>query len=121
MRIHHLALRTRQVEALERFYGELLGIAVETRPRPEALWLRAGDVLLMLEEAPPNEELPSGNTQELIAFEVDAASLETWRGRLHDAGVSVESETDYTIYFRDPDGRRVALSHYPNPRLRRFG
>jgi hypothetical protein len=29
--------------------------------------------------------------------------------------VVVEHETDFTLYFRDPDGRRVAVSHYPDP------
>jgi hypothetical protein len=32
---------------------------------------------------------------------------------LSNAGIAIEAETPHTIYFRDPDGRRVALSDYP--------
>lgn len=35
--------------------------------------------------------------------------------RAHDAlakKIAVEASTDFTSYFRDPDGRRVAVSHF---------
>ncbi|HXX30163.1 MAG TPA: glyoxalase, partial [Myxococcaceae bacterium] len=30
-------------------------------------------------------------------------------------GVAVEHETRWTLYVRDPEGNRVALSHHPQP------
>jgi hypothetical protein len=36
----------------------------------------------------------------------------SWTARLAAAGVAVEAQTEFTLYFRDPDGRRVALSAY---------
>jgi hypothetical protein len=42
---------------------------------------------------------------ELLAFAVD--DKEAWRAR-----VEVEAETADTLYFRDPDGRRLAVSSY---------
>jgi hypothetical protein len=38
-----------------------------------------------------------------------------WRQRLEASGVVIERETDYTFYFRDPDGTLLALSHFPVP------
>ena len=70
-----------------------------------SVWLDAGDAVLMLERAGEGEpEVPAG-AMDLVAFAVD--DKEAWRGR-----VSVEAETAHTLYFRDPDGRRVAVSSY---------
>ena len=35
--------------------------------------------------------------------------------RLREAGVAIEDRTAFTLYVRDPDGRRVGLSSYPTP------
>jgi catechol 2,3-dioxygenase-like lactoylglutathione lyase family enzyme len=45
-----------------------------------------------------------------MAFAVD--DVETWRKRLTALGIVVEAETQHTLYFRDPDGRRIAVSTY---------
>ena len=107
MRIHHVALRTRDLQRLERFYGGLLGLRVLRRDDSRgSVWLDAGGTVLMLERAAAHEpRLPEG-TMDLVAFAVD--DKEPWRAR-----VSVEAETEHTLYFRDPDGRRVAVSSYP--------
>ena len=59
----------------------------------------------MLEPAGPGEPAVPRGTMDLVAFAVD--DKETLRAR-----VDVEAETAHTLYFRDPDGRRVALSDY---------
>jgi len=33
-----------------------------------------------------------------------------WEANLAVAGVAIESRTEHTLYFRDPDGHRVGLS-----------
>jgi hypothetical protein len=48
-----------------------------------------------------------GGSQELLAFAIDASARDAWRAK-----VTVEAETTHTLYFRDPDGRRVAVSSY---------
>jgi catechol 2,3-dioxygenase-like lactoylglutathione lyase family enzyme len=117
LRIHHLALRTRDPARVERFYADVLGLRVARRDAARGgVWLDAGGTVLMIERAGDGEPAPCDGTQELIAFGIDAngrhPDLDAWRARLAAASVSVEAETPFTLYFRDPEGRRVALSTY---------
>lgn len=106
MRIHHVALRTADLPRLERFYCGVLGLAVLRRDDARgSVWLEAGGAVLMLERAEPGEPAVPEGSKELVAFAVD--DKEPWRAR-----VAVEAETAHTLYFRDPDGRRVAVSSY---------
>jgi glyoxylase I family protein len=106
VRIHHVALRTTDLPRLERFYGDVLGFAVLRRDEARgSVWLEAGDAVLMLERAGPGEPAVPPGSMELVAFAVD--DKEPWRAR-----VAAEAETAHTLYFRDPDGRRVAVSSY---------
>ncbi|HEY8077256.1 MAG TPA: VOC family protein [Labilithrix sp.] len=108
MRIHHIALRTRDLARLERFYVETLGFVV-TRRQEHSVWLGAGGAILMLERADDGEPAVPKGSKELVAF---AISPEEHAEYTH--LVAVEARTASTIYFRDPDGRRVALSAYPD-------
>ena len=107
MRIHHVAFRTRDLERLAHFYAVVLALPVVRRDDARgSVWLEAGGAMLMLERAAADEpDVPAG-TRDLLAFAVE--DKEAWRGR-----VAVEAETEHTLYFRDPDGRRVAVSSYP--------
>jgi catechol 2,3-dioxygenase-like lactoylglutathione lyase family enzyme len=107
VRIHHVALRTRDLARLDRFYATVLGLRVVRRDDARgSVWLDAGGTVLMLERAGADEPVVPAGTMDLVAFAVD--DKETWRNR-----VAVEAETEHTLYFRDPDGRRVAVSSYP--------
>jgi catechol 2,3-dioxygenase-like lactoylglutathione lyase family enzyme len=113
VRIHHVALRTPDVARLERFYAGALGLSVVRRDDARgSVWLALGPAadpggaVLMLERAEPGEPAVPAGSHELVAFAVD--DLAPWRSR-----VAVEAETAHTLYFRDPDGRRVGLSTYP--------
>ena len=111
MRVHHIALRTGDVEALVRFYGSTLGLDVIRRGgQAGSVWLDAGGTIVMIERADEAEPTVPAGTMELVAFAVQ--DKEGWRERLKAASVAIESETAYTLYFRDPDGRRVAVSSY---------
>ena len=111
MRLHHLALRTTNVDALERFYVGVLGLAITTRSE-RSIWLDAGGTILMLERAAPGEPPPAPGTMELTCFEIPATERDAARRRLAAAGIGIEAETEFTMYFRDPDGRRIGLSHF---------
>jgi catechol 2,3-dioxygenase-like lactoylglutathione lyase family enzyme len=112
MRVHHIALRTADVEALVSFYGATLGLDVLRPGQGGSVWLDAGGTIVMIERADAAEpDIPPG-TMELVAFAVK--DKEEWRRRLEGASVAIESETAYTLYFRDPDGRRVAVSALEN-------
>jgi glyoxylase I family protein len=116
MRVHHLALRTVDLPRLERFYVGALGLAVIRRPDGGlSVWLDAGGTIVMLEQCEQGEPpIPSGS-KELVAFTVAPETRALCIERLAGAGVSVEATTEYSLYVRDPDGRRVGVSSYPVP------
>ena len=103
-------MRTADLPRLERFYADVLGLQVIRRdPARGSVWLDAGGVVLMLERAAAGEAAPAPGTQELLAFALDdPGARPAWLARL-----PIEAQTEHTLYFRDPDGRRVALSTYP--------
>jgi catechol-2,3-dioxygenase len=104
-------MRTTDVASLERFYRGVVGLQVLRRDDARGtVWLDAGGTVLMLEPAVAGEPRVAPGTLELLAFDVD--SIEAWRASLAGAGIKTEAETAHTLYFRDPDGRRVAVSDY---------
>ena len=114
MRLHHLALRSRDVDALERFYVDVLGLACVRRDGGRSVWLALGDGVLMIERAAQAEPRPDPRGLELIALSAaDVAARDAVEARLRERGVSIEARTSHTIYFRDPEGRRVGVSTYP--------
>jgi catechol 2,3-dioxygenase-like lactoylglutathione lyase family enzyme len=107
MKIHHIALRTRDVARLEAFYAGALGLPVLRREGN--VWLAAGDSIVMLEACRTGEpDVPVGSF-ELVAFAISPRERAKFARRLR-----IEAETPFTLYVRDPDGRRVGLSHYPD-------
>ncbi len=123
MRVHHLAFRTgKRVPSasdphvrLERFYVDAVGLAVIRRDGERSVWLDAGGSLVMLERREHGEPATPRGSMDLIAFAVAPESRALSVARLERAGVVVEGSTDFTLYVRDPDGRRIGLSSYPAP------
>jgi catechol 2,3-dioxygenase-like lactoylglutathione lyase family enzyme len=106
VQIHHVAFRTADLPRLERYYVDVLGFAVVFRDDTRgSVWLDAQGGLVMLERAEAGEPALAPGNRELVAFAV--ADKEAWRSR-----VTVEAETAHTLYFRDPDGRRLGVSSY---------
>jgi catechol 2,3-dioxygenase-like lactoylglutathione lyase family enzyme len=111
--IHHLALRTRDVSGLARFYAEWFGLRVVADHAPRSLWLALGETaVLMVEAAQPGEPCIPASSLELMAFRVSPEQRSSLRAKLVAAG-QLEGETAHTLYFRDPDGRRVGVSSHP--------
>jgi glyoxylase I family protein len=115
VRIHHLALRTTELARLERFYAGVLGLEVLRRDGARSVWLDAGGAIVMLERREDGEPPIDPTSMELACFAVDPHDARALLDRLTAAGVPVEGRTTYSLYFRDPDGRRVGVSSYPNP------
>lgn len=113
MHIHHIAMRTRDLPRLEQFYTQVLGLGVVQRDTTRSVWLRAGEAIVMLEAAEAKEPVVAAGSMELVAFRVHKDDVARYRNVLRAANVIIEAETMYTLYFRDPDGRRVGLSHFP--------
>lgn len=125
---HHLAIQCRDLERSEAFYREVLGFALLRRwPREEgggdrSVWLRvgepAGESFLALERAEQGPEpLPWRDGRaglHLVAFRIAPAERSAWEDRLEAAGVRVVHRTRWSIYFHDPEGNRVGLTHHPH-------
>ncbi len=111
MRIHHLAMRTPDVARLERFYVSL-GFTVARRQTEYSVWLETGDAMLMIERADTNEPAIPNDSRELVAFAVTAAERDAIEAAVTAYGGEIEARTANTIYFRDPDGRRIGASTY---------
>jgi glyoxylase I family protein len=126
---HHLAIQVRDLAATERFYREVLGLAVIERWPARAgdvhaersVWLDVGDgAFLALErvaggvtaaEDPSRDGRPGLH---LVALRIERAARDVWQRRLAAAGVEVYARTAFTLYVRDPEGNRVGLSHWPD-------
>ena len=108
MRVHHVAIQVASLARAKAFYVDVLELPV-AREQPHSVWVDADGTLVMLELGP---DAARGGLQAL-AFSMGASSRDEWRAKLAAAGVAIESESDFTIYVRDPDGTRVALSSYP--------
>ncbi len=112
MRVHHIALRTRKLAEVERFYGELLGLAIMRRHDGSALLDMSG-VLLIIERCSAGDAGQQPPRDDHIAFEVDDQEGRAAIERFARAGVTAHEERDYVVSLRDPDGRRVELRTYP--------
>jgi glyoxylase I family protein len=122
MTLHHLALGTRDVESLARFYHELLGLPEVQRHQDEqgalrSIWLDLGGALLMIErtQQEPRRVEGVGSGPFLLAFRVTPAARSALERELMARGHAIESRTAFSSYSRDPDGNRIAISHYPEP------
>ena len=112
MRLHHIAFRTDDLARLEAFYAGVLGLTVKKRDGTRSVWLESGDAMVMLEQRESGEPHVPAGTMEMIAFAISTAERASYMHRLAAAGIAVESQTAFTLYVRDPDGRRVGLRQY---------
>jgi catechol 2,3-dioxygenase-like lactoylglutathione lyase family enzyme len=111
--LHHLALRSADVDRTVAFYRDLFGFSPARDERPRSQWLRlGGGAVLMVETRKPDEPAHATGALELIAFGVSAEKKEEIRRVALDRGC-YDGETPHTVYLRDPDGRRVGASTYP--------
>ena len=114
LRIHHLAVRASDPETVAAFYSGVLGLPELRRSEDatglRAVWVQAGDMVLMIERSLKGEG-PAAGSGHVFVFAVE--DLTAWERRLEAAGVAVDDRTEATLYVRDPEGHRVGLSVYP--------
>ena len=124
--LHHLAIGTRDVDRLARFYIDVLELREVTRHLHadgtlRAVWLDLGGAVLMIEptDEPPRTVFGVGAGLFLIAVAVLPEQRGEFEARLELSGSVVESRSEFSSYARDPDGNRIALSAYPLAGLER--
>lgn len=110
------------MEGLARFYRELFGLSEAARHHGSdgalrSIWLDLGGTLLMIERSSSETRHVEGVGQGLflMAFRVSPAERSMLERELESRGHVIESRTAYSSYSRDPDGNRIAISHYPEP------
>jgi len=117
--LHHLALGACGVERVAAFYRDLLGLRELSRHheadgRLRSIWLDLGGPVLMIEhtEEPARRVQGVGSGPFLLALAAEPAERRALERSLAASGFPVETRTEHTIYFRDPEGNRVAISSY---------
>lgn len=116
---HHIALKVNDLEKCERFYTDVLGLAVTARHHDDggavrSVWLDCGGTILMLErlKAAPRLDKESPGWY-LLALKISPEERDGWKRKLKNAGVEIVHESPYSIYFSDPEDNWLAFSHYP--------
>ncbi len=121
--LHHAAVACVDLGRCEAFYRDVLGLAVLRRwpaaggQGDRSVWLSTGAGFLALERADhpveegPFEHVPAG--WHVVALAIRRADRGAWERRLAGAGVRLARRTPFSLFFRDPEGNRVALSHWP--------
>jgi catechol 2,3-dioxygenase-like lactoylglutathione lyase family enzyme len=117
--LHHCALLCADVERTVRFYQEVLGFPLteifENRDYPGSnhFFFDIGNGNLLAFFDLPGIDL--GRYAEVLgglhhlAISVEPRRWEQLKGNLDRAGVDYQTESETSVYFRDPDGARLEL------------
>jgi catechol 2,3-dioxygenase-like lactoylglutathione lyase family enzyme len=111
---------TDDLEAAERFYGDVLGLARISREPGRHVFFRVGDRSMLLifraEASLKGDHLPAHGARGPghFALGIAAEDLATWRSHLVGHQVAIEHEESWprgghSLYFRDPAGNLVEL------------
>jgi catechol 2,3-dioxygenase-like lactoylglutathione lyase family enzyme len=108
------------LDAAHRFYGEVLGLPLDSRKAGLFCFFRVGAGMLLLfdpDAARRNREVPAHGAlgPGHACFAVPESELATWKARLQAHGVAIEHEQDWprggrSFYVRDPAGNSVELA-----------
>jgi catechol 2,3-dioxygenase-like lactoylglutathione lyase family enzyme len=122
--LRHLALNVNDLEAMKRFYVELLGFDVEWEPDPDNVYLSSGtDNLALHRSTPPTAgraTVPVPGALDHLGFIVRTpGDVDRWAAFLESRGVAIDAvprthrDGARSCYFRDPDGNAVQIIHHP--------
>lgn len=118
----HIALVTRKIDAMKKFYTECLGLPVESEGKSKAgyhvVTLRAGDAVLDLFEATPTNPAPPANlSEEHFCLRATGSSIYDVIATLKRKGLEpTQAEVNsgaggkgLSTFVRDPDGNKIEV------------
>lgn len=118
----HIALVTKNLAAMKKFYSEGLGLPIENEGKSRAGYnvttFRAGDALLDLFEATPLNPAPSANlSEEHFCLRATGSSIYDVIATLKRKGLEpTQAEVNngaggkgLSTFVRDPDGNKVEI------------
>ena len=119
-------LYARDLDAAERFYGGVLGLAVFAREEERHVFFRCGPAMLLVFDPERTASSPGqvsgvavpahgAHGAGHVCFRIAADELPSWRERLAQAGVAIDAEIAWprggsSLYVRDPAGNSVELA-----------
>ncbi|HYX68332.1 MAG TPA: VOC family protein [Terriglobales bacterium] len=123
--LDHVALVTKNLGAMKRFYAEALGMKLEHEGKSKAgftiVTLRAGTSVIDLFEATPTNPAPAANLTEVhfclsatgtsiydVIANLKRAGLEPTPAEVNDGAEGKGLST----FVRDPDGNRIEIKVY---------
>jgi len=122
-RLDHFGIEVAELARAERFYTEVLGLAVVAHLGDQTL-LRCGDQNLALFQVGREPLSPTERRDRIAhplgkghhAFRVSRADFESARDRLAQAGAESANPIDWgdhdCLYFLDPDGNLLEIVSY---------
>ena len=118
----HIALVTKNLPAMKKFYTEYLGLPIESEGKAKAGYnvttVRAGTALLDLFEASPTNPAPSANlSEEHFCLQATGSSIYDVIATLKRKGLEpTQAEVNngalgkgLSTFVRDPDGNKVEI------------
>ena len=113
MKLHHLAFRCNDYQRVSLFYKNLFKLKEIFSQQEYSVWLKGSDDLVfMFEKAAPEEARPESNNHELICFYAKTNEKKAMIDELKSQNIEIESQTEKTIYFRDPENRKIGISDF---------
>jgi catechol 2,3-dioxygenase-like lactoylglutathione lyase family enzyme len=122
--LRHLALIVRDMDAMKRFYVDMLGFHIEWEPDLDNVYLSSGaDNLALHRSAGTTPGLSTEATDSvldhlgLIVRTPD--DVDRWAAFLAGCGIAIDAtprthrDGSRSCYFRDPDGNRIQVIHHP--------
>lgn len=119
-RVLETTLYVDDLDAAVRFYGDVLGLALDSRKDGVFAFFQVGETMLLLfraEAARESRGVPAHGAAGPghVCFAATEAQLPAWQARLRTAGVAIEHEQAWprggrSFYFRDPAGNSLEIA-----------
>jgi catechol 2,3-dioxygenase-like lactoylglutathione lyase family enzyme len=116
--VRHVAFRCRDLAAMERFYCDLLGYAVEWRPSERELYLSRGEDNVAL-HAHPGDVPGESRVDHVGLLMARPEDVDAWAAWLEAHGVELDTrprthrDGARSFYARDPEGNRLQFLYHP--------